>query len=126
MEVIIECVKHLSPLPPSDAVWKQKKIEDLFSSVLSQFKKYHPSRNLKLNSLGIPHGLKLRNLMGKILRISLKLNFTPNAFGCYGSIQRNASPSSKYVPVLPAYFFLWDKTCLAKVVLLQVHPIAES
>jgi len=31
---------HLNPLPPSDAVWKQKKyiLEDLFSSVLSEFK----------------------------------------------------------------------------------------
>ena len=31
--------KSINPLPPSDAVWKQKIIlEDLFSSVLSQFK----------------------------------------------------------------------------------------
>jgi len=28
--------------------------------------------------------LKLRNLMGKILRISLKLNFSPNTLGGYG------------------------------------------
>jgi len=34
---------------------------------VSQFKKYHPSGNLKLNYLGIFHGLKLRTLMGKIL-----------------------------------------------------------
>jgi len=26
----------------------------------------------------------MRNLMGKILQISLKLNFTPNTLGCYG------------------------------------------
>jgi len=34
-------------------------LEDLFGSVLSQFKKYHPSGNLKLNNLGISQSLKL-------------------------------------------------------------------
>ena len=38
----------------------------------------HPSGNLKFNNLSIFQSLKLRNFMGKILRISLKLNFTPN------------------------------------------------
>jgi len=52
--------------------------------VLSQLKKYHPSGNLKFNNLGIFQSLKLRNLMGKFLQISLKLNFTPNALGWYG------------------------------------------
>jgi len=51
---------------------------------LSQFKKYRPSGNLNFNNLGISQGLKWRNSMGKILRISLKLNFTPNTLGCYG------------------------------------------
>jgi len=48
-------IMQLNPLPPSDAVRKQKKniLEDLFSSVLSQFKKYHPSGNLKFNKLGV-------------------------------------------------------------------------
>jgi len=32
---------------------------------LSQFKKYHPSGNLKLKYLGIFQSLKLRILMGK-------------------------------------------------------------
>jgi len=59
-------------------------LEDLFSSLLSQFKKFHLSENLKFNNLGIYQSLKLRNLMGKILRISFKLNFTPNTLGCYG------------------------------------------
>jgi len=59
-------------------------LEDLFSSVLSKFLKYHPSGNLKFYNLGIFQSLKLRNLMGKILRISLKLHFTPKTFGCYG------------------------------------------
>jgi len=40
-------------------------LEDLFSSVLSQFKKYHPSGNLKFNYLGIFQSLKLRILMEK-------------------------------------------------------------
>jgi len=58
-----------NPLPPSDAVRKQKKkiiFEDLFSSVLSEFKKYHPYENLKFKNFGIFKSLKLRNLMGKI------------------------------------------------------------
>jgi len=38
-----------------------------WSSVLSQFKKYHPSGNLKFNNVAIFQSLKLRNLMGKIL-----------------------------------------------------------
>jgi len=51
---LIESIKlelGINPLSPSDAVRKQEKniLEDLFSSVLSQFKKYQPSRNLKLN-----------------------------------------------------------------------------
>jgi len=63
---------------------KKNILEDVFSSVLAQFKKYQLSGNLKFNSLGVFQSLKLRNLMGKILRISLKLNFTPNTLGCYG------------------------------------------
>jgi len=53
-------------------------LEHLFSLVLSQYKKYHPSGNLKFNNLSIFQSLKLRYLIGEILRISLKLNFTPN------------------------------------------------
>jgi len=63
-------------------------LDDLFSSVLSQFKKYHSSGNLKFNNLGIFQSSKLRNLMGKILLISLKLNFTPNTLACNGSTKR--------------------------------------
>jgi len=51
---------------------------------LSQFKKYHTSGNLKFNNLGIFQSLKLRTLMGKILPIYPKLNFTPNTLGGYG------------------------------------------
>jgi len=67
----------LNPLPPSDAARKQKKsiFEDLFRSVLTKFEKYHTSGNLKFNYFGIFQSLKLRYLMGKILRISLKVNF---------------------------------------------------
>jgi len=60
--------------------------EDFFSSVLSQLKMYHSSVDLKFNYLGIFQSLKLRILMGKVLSISLKLNFTPNTLGCYGLI----------------------------------------
>jgi len=59
-------------------------LEDLFSSVLSHFKKYRPTRNLELNYFGICQSLKLRILMEKILSICLKRNFTPNTLGCYG------------------------------------------
>jgi len=59
-------------------------LKDLFSSVLSKFKKYHLSRNLKFYSLGIFQSLILHILIGKILSISLKQNFTPNTLGCYG------------------------------------------
>jgi len=54
---------------------------------LSQFKKYHPSGNLKFYNLGILRSLKLRILVRKkILPISLELNFTPNTLGCKGLI----------------------------------------
>jgi len=49
---------------------------------LSQFKKYHPSGNLKFYNIGILRSLKLRILVKKIPLISLKLNFTPNTLGC--------------------------------------------
>jgi len=62
----------------------EKKLDHLFSSVLSKFKKYHSSVNLKFNNLGIFQSLKLRNLAGKTPGISLKLNLTPNTLGCYG------------------------------------------
>jgi len=61
-------------------------LEDIFSSVLSHFKKYHPSGNLKFNYLGIFQSVKLHILKEKILLISLKQNFTRNTLGCYGFI----------------------------------------
>jgi len=67
---------------------------NLFSSVLSQLKKYHPSGNLKLNNLGIFQSLKVRISMQKILSISLKLNFTPNTLGCYGLRHKYAYKSA--------------------------------
>jgi len=68
-------------------------LEDLFSSVLSLFQKYHPSGHLKFNYLGIFKRLKLRILMGKILLIPLELNFTPYTLGCYGLRRTTASSS---------------------------------
>jgi len=44
---------------------KKNIFEDLFSSVLSQLKKYHPTGNLKFNNLGILQSLKLRILVEK-------------------------------------------------------------
>jgi len=64
-------------------------MEEFFSSVLSHFQYYHPSRSLKFNYSGIFQSLKLRILMGKVLLISLKLNFTANTLGCYGLIENN-------------------------------------
>jgi len=65
-------------LPPSDAVREQKKniLRDLFNSVFSQFKKYHPNGKLKFNNLSIFQSLKFRSSTRKSLRISLKENFT--------------------------------------------------
>jgi len=40
-------------------------LEDLFSSVLSQFKKYHSSGNLKFNNLGSFLSSKFRIFLGK-------------------------------------------------------------
>jgi len=40
-------------------------LEDLFSSVLSQFKKYYPSGNLKFINLGIFQSLKISFFNGK-------------------------------------------------------------
>jgi len=54
----------------------RKKIEDLFSSVLSQVKKYPPPVNLKFGYLSLVQSLKLRISMEKILSISL-VNITP-------------------------------------------------
>jgi len=62
---------------------KKNILEDLLSSVLSQFKKYHPSGNLEFHYLDIFQSLNLHILMEKILSISLKLNFTSNTFGGY-------------------------------------------
>jgi len=56
-------------------------LEDVFSSVMSHFKKYHPSGNPKFINLGNFQSLKLRVLKGKTLSISLQLNFTPNTSG---------------------------------------------
>jgi len=52
-------------MPPSDAAQRCRSetenniLEDLSSSALSQFKKYHPSGNLKFNNVGIFQSLKL-------------------------------------------------------------------
>jgi len=60
-----------------------------FQFILSQFKKYHPSGNVKFNHLSIFQSLEVRILMEIIILISLKLNFTPNISGCYGLKSRH-------------------------------------
>jgi len=57
----------VNPLPPSDAIRQLEKfiLGDFLSSVLSEFKKYHPSGNLKFNNVGIFQSSKLRILMEK-------------------------------------------------------------
>jgi len=47
-------------------------LEDLFSTVLSLIKKYHPSGNLKFNNLGIFQSLKFRILMEKNFQFLLR------------------------------------------------------
>jgi len=91
----LECI--LTHLPPSDAVRKQKKniLEDLHSSISSQFRDYHPSGNAKFNNLDIFQSLKLRILIEKILPISLEINFTRNTLGCYGLSSSHLSVTFK-------------------------------
>jgi len=76
------CLK-INPLPPSDTVRKQKItiLEDLFSSVVSQLKKKSPPCEPEFRHFP---KLKIAYFNGKILSISLKLNFTPCTLGCYG------------------------------------------
>jgi len=69
-------------------------IEDLLSSVLSKFKKYHLSGNLIFNNLDIFQSLNFRIIMEKIFPISLKLNFTPNTLGCFGLRKHSGNNSS--------------------------------
>jgi len=62
-------VTQVNPLPHSDAVREQKKYfrGSLHFSILTMRKISRP-RNLKFNNLGIFQSLKLRILMGKILK----------------------------------------------------------
>jgi len=73
---------------------------------LSQFKTYHTSENLKFNNSGFFQSLKLRILVEKIIPISLNLNFTLNALGCYGLILDKKTPltnsSVKLTNLFPA------------------------
>jgi len=73
---------HYRPVMPFGN--RKNILEDRFSLALSQFKKYHPSGNLKFNNSGIYQSLKFRILTEKILTISHKLYFSPNTLGCHG------------------------------------------
>jgi len=82
---MLTCLTHYRPAMPFGNR-KKHILEDLFSLVLSQFKKYHPSGNGKFNNIAIFRSLKLRTLVEKILPISLKLNLTPHTLRCYGQM----------------------------------------
>jgi len=82
--ILIRASKPTTAQRCRSATEKKNILEDLLSSVLSQFEKYHPSGNLEFHYLDISQSLKLHILKGKILSISLKLNFTPNTLGGYG------------------------------------------
>jgi len=65
-------LKYYRPAMPRCRSGTEKYIlEDLFSSALPRFKKYHPSGNLKFNNLGVFQILKLHILVGEILPFSL-------------------------------------------------------
>jgi len=57
-------------------------LEDLFSSVLSQFKKHQPSGNLKFNNVSIFRNFKLLILMGK-KSFQFLLSYDSKDFGLY-------------------------------------------
>jgi len=61
-------------------------LEDLLSWVLSQFKKYPPSGNLKFNNLDIFQSSKFHISIEKNLPISLNLKLSTNTLDCYGLI----------------------------------------
>jgi len=85
----------INPLRPSDAVRKPKNLfqRTFLVQYCQNFKKYiSPSVNLKFSNLGIFQSSRLRNLMGKILSISLKLNFTPNTY--FGLLWVNLTPKT--------------------------------
>jgi len=58
-------VAYLNPSAMPFGNRKKNILEDPFSLVLSQFKKYHPSGNLNFYNLGILKSLKLRILVKK-------------------------------------------------------------
>ena len=96
---IHNCVTLNRPAMPFG---NRNKIEDLFSSVLSQLKNITPLETR--NNLDIFQSLKLRNLMGKIFRISLKLNFAPNTLG-YG-LNMTLFTVNGVFPIEKSTFFL--------------------
>ena len=69
--------KALTHYRPAMPFGNRKKniLDNLSNSILSQFKKYQPSGNLKFINLGIFQSLKFHISMKKTL-IAFKLNFT--------------------------------------------------
>jgi len=73
--------------------------------------KISPPGNLKFNYLGIFQSLKLRISMEIIHSISLKLNFTPNTLGCYGSKIQWTAISKAAVEISRFNMFIWGLRC---------------
>jgi len=102
---------YLNPLPPSDAARKQKNI---FSSAVSQLKKYRPPGNLKLHYLRIFQSLKFRISMEKDPPICLKLISSPNTLGFYGLTPNSCFQNKHHifisgVTAVKCYRELWKK-----------------
>jgi len=80
----LNLIHHHPAMPCGN--WKKYFRAGPLCSVLSDLKKYHPPWNLKFNNVGIFQSLKLRNLLGKILRISFKQNFTQILWAVMGAV----------------------------------------
>jgi len=77
---------YINPLPPSVAVRKQKKkyFRGYFQFSIITIKKISPPWKPEIQSFRQFPKLKIAYFNGKIVSISLKLNFSPNTLGCYG------------------------------------------
>jgi len=83
---LVETRLNLNPLPPSHAVRKQKKkniFEDLFSSVLLQFKKISPLWQPGIEKFRHFSKLKISYFNGKNLSNFSQAKFQPKYLGCY-------------------------------------------
>jgi len=73
--------EHLTTAQRCRSETEKNLLEDLFSPVLSQFKQYHPTGNLKLSNLGIFQGLRFRISMKKNVSNFSSAKFHSKKFG---------------------------------------------